>query len=99
MFRRDGTPVRATATISLEEVTAEAAAQNPTSGAREGRSSHVVAEGESLASVAYREYGLASLWRGLAVFNGIDDPMRLAPGTELLLPTQAEATRLTERVA
>ena len=94
MFRRDGTPVRATATISLEEVTPEAAAQNPTSGARQGRSAHVVAEGESLQSIAYREYGLATLWRGLAHFNGIDDPMRLAPGTELLLPTQAEAARL-----
>jgi hypothetical protein len=99
MFRRDGTPVRATATISLEEVTAEAAGQNPTSGAREGRSAHVVAEGESLPSIAYREYGLASLWRGLAVFNGIDDPMRLTPGAELLLPTQAEAARLTEETS
>jgi nucleoid-associated protein YgaU len=96
MFRRDGTPVRATATISLEEVTPEAAGQNPTSGAREGRSAHVLAEGESLASIAYREYGLASLWRGLAVFNGIDDPMRLVPGIELLLPTQAEAARLSD---
>jgi hypothetical protein len=99
MFRRDGTPVRATATISLEEVTPEVAGQNPTSGAREGRRAHVVAEGESLPSIAYREYGLASLWRGLAAFNDIDDPMRLEPGRELLLPTQAEATRLTEAPA
>lgn len=96
MFRRDGTPVRATATISLEEVTPQAASQNPTSGAREGRRAHVVAEGESLTSIAHAEYGLAAMWRGLASFNGIDDPMRLAPGTGLLLPTRAEAARLTD---
>lgn len=96
LFRRDGTPIRATATISLEEVTPEVAGQNPTSGTREGRRAHVVAEGESLQSIAYREYGRAALWRGLADFNAIDDPMRLAPGTELLIPTPAEAARLAE---
>ena len=96
MFRRDGTPIRATATISLEEVTEEVAGQNPSSGAREGRRAHVVSEGESLQSIAYREYGKAALWRGLAELNGIDDPLRLAAGTELLLPTPAEATRLSE---
>jgi len=94
LFRRDGTPIRATATISLEEVSPEVAAQNPTSGAREGRRAHVLAEGESLQSIAYREYGRAALWRGLADFNAIDDPLRLAPGTELLIPTPAEAARL-----
>lgn len=96
MFRADGTPIRATATISLEEVTEEVAGQNPTSGTREGRRAHVVSEGESLQSIAYAEYGRAALWRGLADLNGIDDPLRLAPGTELLLPTPAEATRMSE---
>lgn len=96
MFRSDGTPVRATATISLEEVAPEVPGQNPTSGAREGRRAHVVAQGESLQSIAYSEYGRAALWRGLAAFNELDDPMRVAPGTELLLPTAAEAVRLSE---
>lgn len=95
MFRSDGTPIRATATISLEEVTPEVAAQNPTSGAREGRRAHVVAEGESLQSIAYREYGRAALWRGLAELNLIDDPLRLSPGMELLIPAPAEAARLS----
>jgi hypothetical protein len=95
MFRFDGTPVRATATITLEEVTPETPAQNPTSGALEGRRGHVVVEGETLQSIAYDEYGRPGLWRGLAVFNDIDDPLRVAPGSELLLPTTAEATRLS----
>jgi hypothetical protein len=94
LFRMDGTPVRATASITLEEVTPEAARQNPTSGAREGRRAHVVADGDSLHAIAWREYGRASLWRGLAAFNGLDDPLRLASGQELLVPTLAEAERL-----
>jgi hypothetical protein len=94
MFRFDGTPVRATANVTLEEVTPEVGAQNPTSGAREGRRAHVVSEGETLQSIAYDEYGQAALWRGLASFNDIDDPMRVAPGAELLIPTTTEAKRL-----
>ena len=96
MFRRDGTPIRATASIALEEVTEPVASQNPTSGAREGRRAHILAEGETLHSLAYSEYGDAAFWRGLAVFNGVDDPMRLQLGTELLIPTPPEAKRLSE---
>lgn len=99
MFRYDGTPIRATANITLEEVTERVGPQNPTSGAREGRRSRVVAEGESLASIAYAEFGQAALWRGLAIFNDIDDPMRLAPGTHLLIPMLAEAQRLSDERA
>jgi hypothetical protein len=94
MFRFDGTPIRATAQITLEEVTPEAEAQNPTSGALEGRRGHVVTEGETLQSIAYAEYGRPGLWRGLAEFNAIDDPLRVCPGVELLIPTTAEAVRL-----
>ncbi|MGW7310516.1 peptidase M23, partial [Streptomyces sp. NPDC054835] len=36
------------------------------------------------------EYGDATRWRVIAEANGIDDPMRLSPGTELLLPSAAE---------
>ena len=37
---------------------------------------------------------ILALWRGLASFNDIDDPMRVAPGAELLIPTATEARRL-----
>ncbi len=94
MFRPDGTPTRATANITLEEVPIDPKKTNPTSGAIHGRRTHVVHEGDSLASVAYAEYGDAALWRGLAAFNEIDDPLRLAPGTRILVPTAAEALRL-----
>lgn len=91
MFKPDGTPVRATAQISLEEVPEEPKKQNPTSGALAGRRSHVVAAGDSLHSIAYREYDDPTLWRGLAAFNAVDDPLRVAPGTRLLIPTADEA--------
>ena len=43
--------------------------------------SHTLVAGDSLASVAYAEYGDPTLWRPLAWFNGIDDPLRCRPGT------------------
>ncbi|MHB8960063.1 MAG: CIS tube protein [Candidatus Limnocylindrales bacterium] len=93
LFDGTGKPLRATANIQLEEVPVEQARQNPTSGAIHGRRTHTMAEGETLASVAWREYENAALWRGLADFNGIDDPLRIAPGTVLLVPTYTEAKR------
>jgi nucleoid-associated protein YgaU len=97
LFKPDGTPVRASATISLEEVPVEPSGQNPTSGARESRRSHLIGAGDSLHAVAYREYGDANLWRGIAAFNDIDDPLRVAAGTRILVPTADEARRLASR--
>ena len=37
-----------------------------------------------------RSTAIAALWRPLAAYNGIDDPMRIANGTQILLPA-AEA--------
>jgi len=95
LFRIDGTPIRATCNITLEEVPQETARQNPTSGTRPGMRVHVLTEGETLHSVAWSEYRQARYWRGLAAFNGIDDPLRVEPGTSLLLPTPREAARLS----
>ena len=96
MFRADGTPIRATASISLEEVPNDSAGQNPTSGSLNSRRSHVLRDGDSLQSVAYHEYGSPALWRSLALFNGIDDPLRLVPGSSILIPSSSEATRLLD---
>lgn len=95
MFRGDGTAVRASATISLEEVPTDPQGTNPTSGSLPGMRTHVLRDGDSLQSIAHAEYGRASLWRGIASFNGIDDPLRVAPGTTILVPAVAEAARLS----
>jgi nucleoid-associated protein YgaU len=94
LFKPDGTPIRASATISLEEVPEEPKKQNPTSGSRASRRGYVLAAGDSLHSVAFREYGDAALWRGVAAFNDIDDPLRVPAGTRVLVPTSDEARRL-----
>jgi nucleoid-associated protein YgaU len=93
MFRPDGVPVRAVVTLGLEEVpTDPPPRQNPTSGALTASRSHRMVDGDSLQSVAQAEYGDVGRWRDLADANGIDDPMRVAPGTPLLIPDMSAAT-------
>ncbi len=95
MFRGDGVAVRATANITLEEIPPPRPGTNPTSGSLPGMRTHVLREGDSLQSIAHAEYGKPALWRGIAAFNGIDDPLRVAPGATILVPAAAEAARLS----
>jgi hypothetical protein len=90
LFTAKGLPIRAVCTITLDELAGEAPGQNPTSGGLVPRRMHVVVDGDTLAGVAYREYGDAALWRAVAQVNGIDDPMRLRPGSHLMLPSLDE---------
>jgi hypothetical protein len=94
MFGADGTPLRATADISLQRVPEEPRPTNPTSGGVSGRRSALFADGDSLPSIAYREYGDPNLWRALAVANGIEDPCRVPTGSRLLVPPRARAAEL-----
>ncbi len=89
-----GNPVLAEVTVSLEAVPTVLPGTNPSSGGLATKRSHTVIEGDTLASIAYSEYRNANKWRALAVANGIDDPMRLRPGTVLLVPDPAEAENL-----
>lgn len=93
MFQPDGTPVRATCSVSLEEVPDPPQGQNPTSGGDSAQRSHTLVAGESLASIAWDEYRDPALWRSLAERNGVDDPMRLANGARLLVPAVEHARR------
>jgi nucleoid-associated protein YgaU len=89
-----GNPVRAEVTVTLEAIPSVVAAQNPTSGGLATRRTRTVVAGDTLASIAYQEYGDAARWRAIAAANGIDDPMRLAAGTVLLVPEPREAELL-----
>jgi nucleoid-associated protein YgaU len=93
MFSPDGTPNRAKCQLSLQEVPQATKGQNPTSGALTASRVHSVVIGDSLASLAWNEYGDPTVWRAIAQANGIDDPMRLTPGRELLLPSFEEVRR------
>lgn len=87
VFAPDGTPLRATCSLSLEEMPGETDRQNPTSGSTFARNRHVLVAGETLATLAYREYGDPNRWRDVAAHNGIDDPLRVRPGTVVVFPT------------
>jgi phage tail-like protein len=87
-FRADGKPIRANVAVTLTEIPKEDKKTNPTSGGPGGHRSRILALGESLASIAFEEYGDPNLWRPLGRVNNIDDPVRLAPGTRVRIPTR-----------
>ena len=77
-FASNGVPIRAVCTVNLEEMPPGNSKQNPTSGVLAVERVHTMVAGDHLALVAYKEYGSAAMWRPLAAYNGIDDPMRIA---------------------
>lgn len=91
LFRMDGTPARGEVVVQMNERPESVPGQNPTSGGPPGRRARRVTEGDSLPSIAYRELGDASLWRVLADMNGVDDPLALVPGMQILVPSRADA--------
>lgn len=86
MFDAQGNVLRAEVNTTFEQTPDDAARQNPTSGGIAGRRLHTLIDGETLQSIAYREYRKPALWRALAEANGIDDPLRVRPGTTILVP-------------
>jgi nucleoid-associated protein YgaU len=94
-FKPDGTPIRAIATVSLEELPPVKTATNPTSGSPDSNVERIVRPGDTLASIANQELGSPTLWRVVAEANAVDDPFRLPPGTSLIIPslTALEAGR------
>ncbi|MFT4295580.1 MAG: peptidase M23 [Micropruina sp.] len=91
LFSADGTPIRAACAVQLEEMPGEEfRKQNPTSGSYDVRRVHRTVAGDTLASVAFAEYGDPAAWRALADFNAVDDPLRVPAGTVLLLPSPEE---------
>ncbi|MDI5961167.1 LysM peptidoglycan-binding domain-containing protein [Streptomyces sp. SL13] len=97
LFDVDGKPLRATCAIGIEEASVDPPGQNPTSGSVDARSSHRVVAGDNLPLLAWQEYGDPTAWRAIAEANGIDDPMVLPPGTELIVPAPEQSTRGGQR--
>ncbi len=82
MFLPDATPVRASCTLTLQEVP-----QKP--GKRSSPdTAHVrlLQRGETLQGLAADEYDDPAQWRRIAEANDIDDPLRVTPGRRLLIP-------------
>jgi hypothetical protein len=86
-----GQAVRAEVDLSLEEAFAPLPGTNPSSGGLAPLRTHMVIDGDTLASISHREYGSPAKWRILAEANRIDDPMRLRTGTDLFVPDLSDA--------
>ena len=84
LFKADGTPLRSWVTVSFSETAAKQKGQNPTTRS-EPRKIWVVHEGETLAWIAYQEYGDPAQWRHIAETNNLDNPMEITPGQVLKL--------------
>jgi len=94
MFLKNGTPVRAKATLSFrigltpEEQQAVNGMQSP-----DHAKLVTIKRGETLADVSAHEYDDPGEWRRIARANGIDDPMSIQPGTKLIVPPILVGTR------
>jgi nucleoid-associated protein YgaU len=92
-FQPDGKPIRAKVDLVLTELPHQKKGTNPTSGGPGGHRTRTLSLGDSLASIAFEEYGDPGLWRSLGRFNQVDDPGRLVPGTRLRIPTRTSLDR------
>jgi len=99
LFRDDGAPLRARLEVLFTEYkNTELEAREVKRETADFTKRHIVADGESLAGLAAREYRDPRLWRAIAVRNGIDRPRRLAPGGRLELPRLPYRDPLTGRL-
>jgi hypothetical protein len=87
LFSNDGTPMRAILKVVFKEY---ATAATQLSSTRRESADHtkrmVIREGESISSVAAREYNDPGKWRVIAQANRIEDPENIKPGTIVELP-------------
>jgi len=95
LFLSDGTPVRATLDVAFQQIvdgfqnmreSRPHRHQNPTSGGDWSGRLWTVHEGDTLAWIAYKEYGDATQWRRIAQANRLREVRQLRPGTVLEIP-------------
>lgn len=87
MFHPDGTPARATISVSFREyrpLTVQLTTPRRESADKTKR--RVVVGRERLWFIAAREYDNANEWARIAEANDLDDPREIEPGDWLLLP-------------
>ena len=87
LFLADGTPVRATLSVSFKEYKdVQVLIKERPRESADHRKTWVVRSGDRLDNIAGQEYGDPGMWRPIAEANDLDDPSRLAPGFVLLIP-------------
>jgi len=83
MFNEQGTPVRETISLSLKKYEES---ESEKSSTENNTKSQEVKEGDSLSSIAEKEYGDPSKWKIIASANNIDDPLNLKLGIQIIIP-------------
>jgi nucleoid-associated protein YgaU len=87
LFRADGVPVRARLQMTFSEFrNVEMEAREIKRETADYTKTHLVLEGETLPSIAFKVYGDAEHWRPIALRSGIDDPSSLVIGQRLAVP-------------
>jgi nucleoid-associated protein YgaU len=88
LFLPDGTPVRSTLDVTFQQIQDQDdhPPTNPSSGGVGGERVWKVSDGDTLAWIAYKEYGDSNLWRLIAEANKLTKVRQLAPGTLLEIP-------------
>jgi predicted Zn-dependent protease len=88
LFLPNGTPVRATLDVAFQQIKdrKQFPKQNPTSGGVGGERMWTVKEGDTLAWIAFSEYGDSRQWRLIADANHLLQVRSLRPGTTLEIP-------------
>lgn len=84
MFLSTGQPCRAKVQCSMEEALEEGGGEKRQSP--DHAKMRRLKRGETLHSIAATEYDDPNEWRRIADANGIDNPLDLTPGAELLIP-------------
>ncbi len=88
LFLSDGTPVRSTLDVAFQQIQDKDVhpTTNPTSGGVGGERIWTVSAGDTLAWIAYKEYGDPNLWRLIANANRLTKVRQLTPGMILEIP-------------
>ena len=87
MFLDDGTPVRATLSVTFHEYKTIARQLRELGLESADRTKRrLVGDADMLWTIAWREYGDVEQWRVIAKANDIEDPRIVEPGRELTLP-------------
>jgi hypothetical protein len=86
LFNPDGTPVRCSVDVSLEQIIDENNFQPQVAGQSGGQTaprSTTVIQGDRMDHIATSSSGSPDNWRSIAETNNIDDPLRIRPGQDL----------------
>jgi len=87
LFLADGTPVRATLTVTFKEfIEVDVLVRQQPLQSSDHRKTRLVKSGDRIDNIAAEEYGSAKQWRPIAEASNLDNPRQLEPGRPLIIP-------------